>query len=74
MKKPCGDLAPKADRRHAQFTRAAYRTYFNGEQQAGWGLPLGPQSSWAQFDVAARLVLVSFVGFVLTAIFLWSVR
>jgi hypothetical protein len=51
-----------------------YRTYFNGEEQAGLDLPLGPQSSWAQLEVAAGLVLVSFIGFVLTAIYLWSVR
>ena len=51
-----------------------YRTYFNREEQAGLDLPLRPQSSWAQLEVAAGLVLVSFVGFVLTAIYLWSVR
>ena len=51
-----------------------YRTYFNGEEQAGLDLPLGPHSSWAQLEVAAGLVLISFVGFVLTAIYLWSVR
>ncbi len=51
-----------------------YRTYFNGEEQAGLDLPHGPQSSWVQLEVAAGLVLVSFVGFVLTAIYLWSVR
>jgi hypothetical protein len=44
-----------------------YRTYFNGEEQAGLDLPLGPQSSRAELEVAAGLVLVSFVGFVLTA-------
>ena len=51
-----------------------YRTYFSGEEQAGLDLPLGPQSFWAQLEVATGLVLVSFVGFVLTAIYLWSVR
>jgi hypothetical protein len=52
-----------------------YRTYFNGEEQAGLGLPLGPpQSSWAQLKVAVGLIVVSFGGFVLTAIYLWSVR
>jgi amino acid permease len=48
-----------------------YRTYFNGEEQAGLDLPLRPQSS---LEVTVGLVLVSFVGFVLTAIYLWSVR
>jgi amino acid permease len=51
-----------------------YRTYFSGEEQSGLDLPLGPQSSWAQLEVTVGLVLVSFVGFVLTAIYLWSVR
>jgi amino acid permease len=51
-----------------------YRTYFNGEEQAGLDLPLRPQSSWTQMEVTVGLVLVSFVGFVLTAIYLWSVR
>jgi hypothetical protein len=51
-----------------------YRTYFNGDEQAGLDLPLAPQSSWAQLEAAAGLVLVSLVGFVLTAIYLWSVR
>jgi amino acid permease len=51
-----------------------HRTYFNGEQQAGLDLPLEPPSFWAQWEVAVGLVLVSFVGFVLTAIYLWSVR
>jgi hypothetical protein len=51
-----------------------YRTYFNVEEQTALDLPLGPRSSWAQLEVAAGLVLVSFVGFVLTAIYLWSVR
>ena len=51
-----------------------YRTYFNGEEQAGLDLPLGPQSSRTQLEVAVGLVLVSFVGVILTAIYLWSVR
>ena len=40
-----------------------YRTYFNGEEQAGLDLALGPRSSWAQWEVAVGCVLVSFVGF-----------
>ena len=48
-----------------------YRTYFSGEEQTGLDLPLVPQS---QLEVTVGLVLVSFVGFVLTAIYLWSVR
>ena len=49
-----------------------YRTYFNGEERAGLDLPLG--STPGQREVAVGLILVSFVGFVLTAIYLWSVR
>jgi hypothetical protein len=51
-----------------------YRTYFNGEEQAGLDLPLEPQSPGPQLKVAVGLVLVSFIGLVLTAIYLWSVR
>jgi amino acid permease len=51
-----------------------YRTCFSGEEQAGLDLPLGPQSSWTQMEVTVGLVLVSFVGLVVTAIYLWSVR
>jgi hypothetical protein len=51
-----------------------YRTYFNGEEQAGLDLPVRPESFWVQWQVAGGLVLVSFVGLVLTAIYLWSVR
>jgi hypothetical protein len=51
-----------------------YRTYFNEEEQDGLDLPLGPQSPWVRLDVAVGLVLVSFVGVVLTTIYLWSVR
>src|SRR6266487_1305621 len=55
-----------------KFRSRIYRTYFNGEEQAGLDLPLRPQSSWSQMEVTVGLVLVSFVGLVLTAIFLWS--
>ena len=49
-----------------------YRTYFNGEERAGLDLPVG--STPGQREVAVGLILVSFVGFVLTTIYLWSVR
>ena len=51
-----------------------YRTYFNGEEQAGLDLPVGPEPFWVQWQVTSGLVLVSFVGLVFTAIYLWSVR
>jgi hypothetical protein len=37
-------------------------------------LPLQPPSYWEQWEVATGLVLVSLVGAVFTAIYLWSVR
>lgn len=51
-----------------------YRTYFTGDERAGLDLPLEIQSAWARSEVAVGLILVSFVGFVLTAVYLWSVR
>jgi hypothetical protein len=51
-----------------------YRTYFNGEEQTGLDLPVGPEPFWVQWQVTSGLVLVSFVGVVFTAIYLWSVR
>jgi len=50
-----------------------YRTYFNREEQTGLDL-LRSRSSWDEWKVAAGLILVSFIGFILTAIYLWSVR
>jgi hypothetical protein len=50
-----------------------YRTYFSREEQAGLDL-LRPRSAWDEWKVAVGLILVSFIGFVLTAIYLWSVR
>jgi hypothetical protein len=37
-------------------------------------MPLQPTSYWEQWEVATGLVLVSLVGAVFTAIYLWSVR
>jgi hypothetical protein len=51
-----------------------YRTYFNGEEQNRLDLPVAPEPFWVQWQVAGGLVLVSFVGLALTAIYLWSVR
>ena len=51
-----------------------YRTYFKREEQAGLDLPVVPEPFWVQWQVAGGLVLVSFVGLVLTAIYLRSVR
>jgi len=51
-----------------------YQTYFSGEEQARLDLPLEPPSDREQWEVAAGLMLVSLVGAVFTAIYLWSVR
>jgi hypothetical protein len=32
------------------------------------------RSSWDEWKVPIGLILVSFIGFILTAIYLWSVR
>jgi hypothetical protein len=50
-----------------------YRTYFNQEEQTGLDL-LRSRSSWDEWKVSIGLILVSFIGFILTAIYLWSVR
>ena len=51
-----------------------YRTYFTREEQVALDLTLAPRSSWDESNVALGLILVSCVGFLLTAVFLWSVR
>ena len=50
-----------------------YQTYFSREERVGMDLPLEPQDR-EQWQVASALILVSLVGAVFTAIFLWSVR
>jgi hypothetical protein len=51
-----------------------YQTYFSREERVGLDLPLGPTADREQWQVATGLVLVSLVGAVFTAIYLWSVR
>jgi hypothetical protein len=50
-----------------------YRTYFNRNEQTGLDL-VKSRSSWDEWKVPIGLILVSFTGFILTAIYLWSVR
>jgi len=50
-----------------------YRTYFSREEQTGLDL-VRSRSSWDEWKVPIGLILVSFIGFILTAIYLWSVR
>jgi hypothetical protein len=51
-----------------------YSTYFTANERTALDLPTAARSPWAEREVAVGLVLVSLVGFVLTAIYLWSVR
>src|SRR5262249_33813322 len=51
-----------------------YRTYFSYEERGGLELRVEPQSDGYQPEVYIGLLAVSFIGALLTAIFLWSVR
>jgi hypothetical protein len=51
-----------------------YSTYFTGEERAGLHVQPGPKTYWYQAEIYIGLMAVSFVGAVLTAIYLWSVR
>jgi hypothetical protein len=51
-----------------------YRTYFTSDERANLDLPAGPLSAIAQWEGAGWLVVVSLVGCVLTAVYVWSVR
>jgi hypothetical protein len=51
-----------------------YQTYFSQEERVGLDLQLGPIADREQWQVSTALLLVSLVGAVLTAIYLWSVR
>jgi hypothetical protein len=51
-----------------------YQTYFSQEERVGLDLPLGPTADREQWQVSTALLLVSLVGAVFTAIYLWSVR
>jgi hypothetical protein len=51
-----------------------YQTYFTEEERAGLDLRLEPRPYWYQPEVYIGLMAVSFVGAVLTAVYLWSAR
>src|SRR5262249_7667633 len=51
-----------------------YRTYFSEDERVGLDLQLEPRSYWYQPELYIGLIAVSFVGTVLTAIYLWLVR
>jgi len=51
-----------------------YRTYFTAEERSGLDLQLEPRSNWYQPEGYIGLLVVSLIGAVLTAIYLWSIR
>ncbi len=51
-----------------------YQYYFSQEERVGLDFPLGPTADREQWQVSTALLLVSLVGAVFTAIYLWSVR
>jgi hypothetical protein len=51
-----------------------YRTYFTADERVGLDVQVEPRSYWHQPEIYIGLMAVSFVGAVLTAIYLWSVR
>ena len=51
-----------------------YRSYFSEDERAGLDLHLEPRSYWYEPEVYIGLIAISFVGALLTAIYLWSVR
>jgi len=51
-----------------------YRSYFSNEERVGLDLRLEPMSYWYQPDVYIVLLISSFIGALLTAIYLWSAR
>jgi hypothetical protein len=51
-----------------------YSTYFSEDERAGLELRLEPRSYWYEPEVYIGLIAISFVGAVLTAVYLWSVR
>ena len=64
----------RAIQRYKRRLDWVYQTYFSQEERAGLDLPLEPTSYWEQWEVSTALLLVSLVGAVFTAIYLWSVR
>jgi hypothetical protein len=51
-----------------------YSTYFSGEECVGLDVQRKPKTYWYETEVYIGLMAVSFVGALLTAIYLWSVR
>ena len=64
----------RAIQRYRRRLDWAYQTYFSQEERVGLDLPLRPTADREQWQVATGLLLVSLVGAVFTAIYLWSVR
>ena len=70
----------RAIQRYRRRLDWVYQTYFSQDERVGLDLSLGPTVELGptvdreQWEVATGLVLVSLVGAVFTAIYLWSVR
>jgi hypothetical protein len=64
----------RAIQRYRRQVGWVYQTYFSQEERVGLNLPLQPTSYWEQWEVSTALLLVSLVGAIFTAIYLWSVR
>jgi hypothetical protein len=70
----------RAIQRYRRRLDWVYQTYFSQEERVGLDLSLGPTVELGptvdreQWEVSTGLVLVSLVGAVFTAIYLWSVR
>jgi hypothetical protein len=54
--------------------RWIYNAYFSSEELAGLGAPLEARPHWSQPESYVGLLALSFLGALLTAIYLWSVR
>ena len=64
-------------RRIARFRdrlRWIYSTYFSEGERAGLDVRLAPRAHWYQPEAYIGLMALSFVGALLTGIYLWSVR
>jgi hypothetical protein len=64
----------RAIQRYRRRVDWVYQTYFSQEERVGLDLPLGSTVDREQWEVSTALLLVSLLGAVFAAIYLWSVR
>jgi hypothetical protein len=60
--------------RFRERLRWIYSTYFSEGERAGLDVQLAPRAHWYQPEAYIGLMALSFVGALLTGIYLWSVR